>query len=274
QDASRRLHAGPATTGVQGAEARHENGMKVLMGKPGRLNILVTGYSLGHPAPTSFENTGFLLTATRIDKIYAHDDQVGPFSRMEIDGKEIQLENRLVPSILTSWRGADGVIGNGRAISDIVLIPIYHKIRIPFGAIHDLVLSFDQLLKQVIAAIAPALFPDTHQFEWDIYLSSVNDLKKEILKSGLETEASRIELLLQSLPRFLWRASLITSSSTKIDLIFDATDIEQGAYFVRAIEHDSNFADNLRLLFGLDGIRENFESSPAWQIIEWFRRER
>jgi hypothetical protein len=57
----------------------------------------------------------------------------------------------------------------------------------------------------------------------------------------------------------------------RLDLIFDTTDIEQGTFFLCAIEHDKQFTENLRFLFNLDEIKHSFESAPAWPIIDWFR---
>lgn len=238
----------------------------------GKHAVAITGYSLGQGSPEALDTTGFLLRATRIDKIYAHDDQVGPFSRMVFDGKEIDFNGKPVASILTSWKGDTGAIGDRRAAPDLLLIPIYHKIRIPFNAIHDIVFTFDRILKEIITAIGSGYFPRPQLFEWDIFLVSVNSLKENIFLSGEGTEGVRRELLFQSLPRFLWQASLLVDACVRLDLLFDATDIEQGIFFLRVIEHDNNFSENLRLLFRLDGIQEHFEGTPAWPIIEWFRR--
>ncbi len=172
----------------------------------GKHAVAITGYSLGHEQADPLERTTFLLTATRIDKIYVHDDQVGPFSRMVFDNQMLEYPDRdgikVEPSILTSWLGANGAIGGKRAISEILLIPVYHKIRIPFGVIHDLVLEFDFFLKQVIAAIVPSLSWESKKLEWDIFLSSVNDLKTELINSDRLDEGGRRDVLLQSLPVF------------------------------------------------------------------------
>lgn len=238
----------------------------------GKHAVAITGYSLGYSQATFFENTSFLLKATRIDKIYVHDDQVGPFSRMVFDEQLITLQNgKQELSILTSWQGNDGSIGGKRAISDILLIPLYHKIRIPFGVIHDIVFGFDNLLKSVISQVIPNRMPIFQQAEWDIYLVSVNDLKKEVFDSvNLNTEIRR-NILMRSFPRFLWRASLIFDSGINLDLLFDATDIEQGAFFLCAIEYDIEFTKYLPILFNVEGIEPLFGESPAWPIVAWFK---
>lgn len=238
----------------------------------GKHAVAITGYSLGHAQATFFENTSFLLKATRIDKIYVHDDQVGPFSRMEFDNQTIKLQDeREVLSILTSWQGNDGIIGGKRAVSDILLIPLYHKIRIPFGVIHDIVLGFDRLMKALISEAIPSLMPIFQQAEWDIYLISVNDLKKEVFESLELNMNIRQSILMRSFPRFLWRASLIFDTNIKLDLFFDATDIEQGVFFLCAIEYDTEFTSYLRMLFNIEQLEPLLRMEPAWPIVAWFR---
>jgi hypothetical protein len=238
----------------------------------GKHAVAITGYSFGRSQSTFFGKTGFLLKATKIDKIYVHDDQVGPFSRMVFDEQLITWQDgKQELSILTSWQGNDGSIGGKRAISDILLIPLYHKIRIPFGVVHDIVLEFDSLLKSVISEVIPDLMSNFQQAEWDIYLISVNDLKNEVFDSvNLNTEIRR-NILMRSFPRFLWRASLIFDGGIKLDLLFDATDIEQGAFFLCVIDYDTELTGLLRILFNMDEIESLFNSSPAWPIVAWFR---
>ncbi len=238
----------------------------------GKHAVAITGYSQGLTEASPFQGSGFKLRATRIDKIYVHDDQVGPFSRMVFDTQTIELPGEAAKdSILTSWRGDDGVIGGKRAISDILLIPVYHKIRIPFGRIHDLIYEFDYLLKNLVSSIFPDDVENSRQLEWDIYLISVNDLKADIRHLDHLTDQIRTDVLFKSFPRFLWRASLFSESNLLLDLIFDATDLEQGAFFIQAVEYDSQLSETLRTLCGLEGIENYCRQSQAWAVFDWFR---
>ncbi|MGH8557362.1 MAG: hypothetical protein ACRESZ_07840 [Methylococcales bacterium] len=116
----------------------------------------------------------------------------------------------------------------------------------------------------------PLVLQHFERFEWDIYLSSVNDLKAKIFGMDTLPKDSRREILLQSFPRFLWRAFLLLDLEIKLELIFDATDIEQGSFFIQAIEYDTEFNNLLRVLFNFDGIDSG--STVAGPIIDWFRR--
>jgi len=72
-----------------------------------------------------------------------------------------------------------------------------------------------------------------------------------------------------SLPRFLWRAKATCSDGILIDLLLDATDIEQGYRFVRPIQTDRRLAQFLA------GIASRLESlwgdTPSWTIVRNFK---
>ena len=46
-------------------------------------------------------------------------------------------------SISSSWKGENQVIGSVRAIPELLIVPLYHKVRIPFEAILSTVYKFD-----------------------------------------------------------------------------------------------------------------------------------
>jgi len=204
----------------------------------GKHAVALTGFSLPDGPPKPF-GPNFNLRASRIDKFYAHDDQVGPFARMAFDGISINVPNQPlpVPTVATSWRGSDEQIGSGRAVPEILLVPLYHKIRIPFGCIHDQVMEFDSVVDHVFRTIAGATSdaarevapaaPASH--EWDIYLTTVNLLKADIARSALILPGEKAKLLTSRMPRYLWRATVLQNDTPFLDLIFDATDIEQGS---------------------------------------------
>src|SRR5690606_36554797 len=99
--------------------------------------VAVTGFKLADTPAAPLTASGFRLRAARMLKIYAHDDQVGPFARMEFDGEQIEVElgdgSGPVPvqTLSTSWRNKSGTTHEVRAAPLIVLVPLYHKIRIP-----------------------------------------------------------------------------------------------------------------------------------------------
>lgn len=242
----------------------------------GKHAVALTGFSLGDGAIQPYGSTGFRLRASRINKFYVHDDQVGPFARMIFDSTKSTYRSPLdqvmgpTASISTSWRGENGVIGSGRALSEILLIPLYHKIRVPFSSIHDGVLQFDSFVSKLLQA-GPE--PLAENLEWDIFLTTVIDVKKGIRENKALPVNRKATLLTQPFPRFIWCATALTGNNKVFDLLFDATDIEQGKCLVDVVEHDKKLSEVLHEVFS----DENFETwlgnghRFAAAIARWFR---
>jgi hypothetical protein len=243
----------------------------------GQHALAITGFSLGKAAPVPESRSGFLLRACRMDKLYAHDDQVGPFARLVWDGQVLSANatTAITPngreekfsSLTTSWRRSDGAQGEVRALPFALITPLYHKIRIPFQQVHDLVLALDRLLWTYKAA-----FPLKDRLEWDIFLTTVSDLKRSLRRDGSLTGFRLREALVSEMPRFLWRAIAQTDGHLRIELLFDATDIEQGRIFFKAIEYDLAFSMYLREVLAAPVLEPTYGRRPEWQIIEWFRK--
>ena len=241
-------------------------------GKPqfdGRHAVAATGFRLGSKNPEPHGHTDFLLRASRMTKLYAHDDQVGPFARMEWDGMKILARSGMEQSSLTtSWVARAG--HSFRAVPDIMLVPLYHKIRIPFDRVHDVVVRFDSFIEEMRKQAADVL---RDRFEWDIYLTSANELKGEILRSPLTKGREKEQILSQPMPRFIWRATARYGETAILDLLFDATDIEQGDFFVRAIEYDAAVGQFLRLIAREKKLLQLFELGGESRIVNWFARQ-
>jgi len=228
---------------------------------PGSHAVALTGYSLGKNAPDPHPETGMLLQACRIDKLYAHDDQVGPFARMPL------LDGGLLD---TSWPVCDGKGETQVALPILLLIPLYHKIRISFQEIHDsYVLPFDVLLEEFRER---DLLPLTQRIRWEIYLISVNDLKRFLAGDQTLGGDDLEEVLTEGMPRFLWRATGICNEEEVLDLLFDATDIDQGPVFVRAIERRQVVSVGIRAIANVPYVREVFQNEPVWKVLRWFLR--
>jgi hypothetical protein len=227
--------------------------------------VAIAGYSLGIKKTVPYGPTGFLLKASRIDRIYVHDDQVGPFARMVFDKIQVNTNEGPRKSISTSWKGKDGKIGSIRALPDILLIPLYHKIRIPFDVVHVAIIPFDGVIEQARLNKVVTL---PERLEWDIYLTTVNYLKTNILETRCAKDGEYCqEIMLEGMPRFIWRAIGLCGDKPSIELLFDATDIEQGALFIRAIEYDYGLSVVLRTL------SNSFKGKPEWKIFQWFETQ-
>lgn len=185
--------------------------------------VAVTGYSL---PPTASGSSHF--TSDRIDRLYVHDDQVGPFARMT---PGTDAYGRLCLS--TSW-GLHGSYSEVRAEPYAVLMPLYNKIRIPFQDVYEDIVNFDRgfaVIRDVMGL---------GDIEWDVYLTTISDLKRDIRGTWPVTEADRHSLTTRSFPRFVWHASARIDGEPAMEVVFDATDIASGKYIRLMHVYDSN----------------------------------
>jgi len=217
--------------------------------------VAVTGYSLGLDAPTPIIG-GFLTRSAQIDKIYVHDDQVGPFSRMGLEPGDI---------LSTSYIGEDGNIGSVGAIPWIIFIPLYHKIRIPLESIRASVVDFDQWVE---IFRDPGLINLSHRLVWDIHLTTINKFKKSVLDSDYTGIRDRRDILLSKMPRFLWRATAFCGQEPVLDLLFDATDIEHGSFLTKVIPYYPELVEVFKIIKSIPELAQRIKSGPAWRILE------
>jgi len=173
--------------------------------------VAVTGFSLGREATQPHPTTDMQLRSSRIDKLYVHDDQIGPFARMPFNANG---------ALETSWAGQGLVEGR----SELLLIPLYHKIRIPFEVIHDAILQLDSIMDWIMKILGSQL----PRPEWDIYLTTVSDYKKDLHTQYRACLGVRLEgNLTESLPKYLWRVTALQDQEAAMDIVFDATGIAQ-----------------------------------------------
>ncbi len=239
----------------------------------GKHAVAVTGYSLGLQQPMPYGRNGMLVRASRIDKLYAHDDQVGPFARMGFAVAPMLHSNGSQSDrdfLNTSWRSPRSGLATVLAQPENLLVPLYHKIRIPFDAISNAVIDLDQLLEGMrIKGMAPF----DARLEWDIYLTTVNEFKSEIRASTVLDERRRLDIQLQPLPKFLWCATAFCNNEPQVGLVFDATDIEQGSFFLRGIEYNTSLTLVIKAL--ASGIPEDPGVVPRamLSVLAWFAEQ-
>ena len=231
----------------------------------GKHAIAVTGFNLGHNKVKPYKECGFLLRASRIDKIYSHDDQIGPFARMNFKKQTFPINGEECSSIVlsTSWKDAAGGTSNVIAIPEYLFIPLYHKIRIDFEPVHTSIINLDSILEEVRKE-GELNFPQ--RIEWDIYLTTVNDLKNDIFRSKDVSTEERTKILLKSLPRFLWRATASIGNVPLLDLLFDATDIKQASFLIHAIPYHSGLFECLKEMSRMG----QEKMKRVWKVLCWF----
>jgi hypothetical protein len=221
--------------------------------------VAVTGYSLPPGRIKASSSAGLLLTASGMDKLYVHDDQVGPFAKMRF--LEDAFSSSDAPYALsTCLPPDDGTATSVCARPIVLLIPVYHKIRIGLHCVLSQVNQFSQLAELALDNLA-----------WEVFLTTVNRLKEDVLTwPGLDADYRRA-ILLTPMPRFMWRADAFLDGQRILGLLFDATDIELGHQFFYAIEP----SEQLSRFFAEVGRRADLEkyfSPQTWRIVTWFSR--
>lgn len=179
--------------------------------------LTLVGYSLQKEQVLSREvaegSTYIPMIGLRIDAFYAHDDQIGPFSRVRV--VPAIAEDAGAPFCLeSSW--VNSATGEKRPLKPRVLIvPVYHKIRITF-------LEVQKWLTRITALLTAVL----EELEWDLHLTTTNEYKKSLRQNKAPLEKLE-ELLFKPHPRFIWRAVATHGSEPVLELLADATDMDR-----------------------------------------------
>ena len=171
--------------------------------------ITVSGYKQEAPkAVAKSEQVSWL--SDNIEKFYAHDDQWGPFARIEFKNQcEIEtpwttFDSRRRPTLVTN-----------------IVVPIYPKVRISYEEIEVIVLGLDRILTVFFNGNNVA------DLVWDIKIDYSENFKTQLKNSGLD-DVEKLSHLTRSMPKYLWVASCYIAEHKILEFTFDATDVNSG----------------------------------------------
>ena len=175
------------------------------------------------------------LKSSCIEEIYVHDDGIGAFARLPFD-EEIEDEEdttRVVKKVdfkdLPWVEFNEKYAGRNRTTRfrlTKIIIPLYHKIRIRFEKIFDLIRLFDLYALQ---------FNKGTDYIWDVYLTTTCEFKEKLRKKNIYSELSeniRLQILTTNLPKYIWVSDAFYNGKLQFSLYFDATDMENGDFFL------------------------------------------
>lgn len=159
------------------------------------------------------------MVGLRVDEFYAHDDQVGPFSRLVVMPARGKVGRQFPVYFEGDW--LDDRSGKPCPIYPVVVIvPLYHKIRINFLEAMNWVTSVNAALGSACSKVIP-----NEKVEWDIHLKRSNDFKIK-LGSSDPTERERLSsILVKDHPRFVWSARATVAGKCIVEFLLDATGI-------------------------------------------------
>jgi hypothetical protein len=254
----------PSTPLVSLIYAHVAMGLPVLLGMKiegrGRHAVAVTGYSIKGKRFLSQEvspgETSIPMTGLRIDEFYVHDDQIGPFSRLRIllgsASSPISLEG--------SWKEPS----TGKLLKmtpEVLIVPVYNKIRVTY-------LDVIQWIELLNPLIEIAL--NHKQLEWDVTLSTVNNLKREV-KNAANYCPDRKDFLIEPQPRFIWRAILNNNGSRSFEVLADATDMARSLPLYRVNWFDDKLKLQLRALLTnsfLEATLKDLLTDPFYEFLK------
>lgn len=200
-------------------------GLPVLLGirieGQGLHAITLAGYSLRDNRHLKQEVAGNVhsipMVGLRIDELYAHDDQIGPFARVHVKPSATVQENVYPVTFEGSW--TDKSTGKSLQLApEVVVVPVYNKIRVTFLDVQQWLTRIHELIRLV----APA--SDT--LEWDVHLTTTNDYKN-LLKQETNDPKTLEAALLRQHPKFIWRATLANKGARMVEFLVDATDMSR-----------------------------------------------
>lgn len=195
--------------------------------------VTLSGIGPATTAPQPLAS-GMLLRATRIQSFFVHDDGVGPYFELRL-GK---ASNR----VITGWTDEDGKIKEARP--DVLLIPVYHKLRVLYLDVQHAINFFDFLLEANRVSFA---IPVPQRLEWDIFLTTARDFKKDV-RAAAPAPTERRKMLLDSFPRFFWRAVAYSGSDRVLEFLIDASDLRQGRQLMEVTFYDEALQSPMQAL--------------------------
>jgi hypothetical protein len=171
--------------------------------------ITVSGFKQKNPVPITPTNIVSWLS-DNIEKFYAHDDQWGPFARIDFKNDA---------ELVTPWSIFSG--NNSPTYLTNIVVPLYLKIRISYEDIEAIVLGLDAILTLFFDNLILA------DLVWDIRIDYSENYKSELKKSSL-INSKKLDKLKIGQPKYLWIASCYVSEFKILQFTFDATDVRSG----------------------------------------------
>jgi hypothetical protein len=199
--------------------------------------ITLIGYSLRERPINKSEipaNKQFIpMLGLRIDKLYGHDDQVGPFSRLKVVTASSVKGTTIPGHFEGSW--TDNSSGQILSLHPrVAIVPVYHKIRLTFPDVQKWLTRLHVVLQLVV--------PPQASVEWDVHLALSNDYKKDVRLDDELPATVRENLLLSLHPRFVWRGSFRLNGREALELLFDATGLARSFPLYAVVWRMEDFA--------------------------------
>lgn len=217
--------------------------------------ITLTGYREPVNIPTVDGDIAILASET--EKFYAHDDQMGPFSKLEFSG------DANFP-ILTAWPIKNNFNNRRKAKVKSVIAPVHPKIRISYEDILTKIKLANVLFKNIVSG---------HQLYWDIFLDFSNEYKIAVRNSSNIPKEFKKNMLVSILPKHIWIARAYVNKQPVLELIFDSTDIARGFFCLALNFYNESRASDFAKILELNNVRNFLVKYLGIDYLNLFDKE-
>ncbi|MBN8857008.1 MAG: hypothetical protein J0H29_01395 [Sphingobacteriales bacterium] len=250
-----------------------------------------------HNGPFLAEDDSPLISmADNIDRLYAHDDQWGPFVRITFAGneciitpwneelgmKEITNENeqcnkeevnanndndgvsiQSTTEIEQQFIEQDTSIPVTVNVTDVIL-SLYPKIRISYLDIKPVALGVSGIFREFTRGMY------TRGLTWDIRLLYSEQYKAEIKKLNL-SENLKLDLIARSMPKFIWVVTSYTGLERISDFTFDATGVRNAMNGLEVLTFIEGMRSPLHLFINANRelFDEYYNDENAPRYFDW-----
>jgi hypothetical protein len=200
--------------------------------------ITVSGYSLAATSPTNTEpKIGNIDSKGRyIEKLYIHDDNIGPFARTfptALPGTWPAYVARTgQPSPPFALQATDPANNpQSTFVPEIAVVPVYGKVRITYSEAH----TWAARLQDTLAAGGVHVT----DLVWSVYLTTTQRYKSD-LRARYAASADARAMMTEGQPRFIWRGVAVRPDGSEvIELLVDATGVYRSCPVFRVLWHDA-----------------------------------
>ncbi|HEX3073418.1 MAG TPA: hypothetical protein VHP30_07385, partial [Ignavibacteriales bacterium] len=184
-----------------------------------------------------------------ITTLYAHDDQFGPFTKIKfINGYKIETEwDRYYLKDLKNIKGLRKSYINKHTDITSIIIPTFPDFKITYETIQDS--RIFELFEHFVLTKENAYKIET----WDIRALFSEDYKShlqpELKKSpscGSRCRYTLFSLLTKSLPKYIWVISGYNSEKLLVELIIDATGLDNDLQYAGLIAYYDEITDTMK----------------------------
>lgn len=196
--------------------------------------------------------------ASRVRRIFAHDDNVGPFTSYQLqscdkgsfaryldggtNGTPTSVEQSITGFLFNQSGLDDGGVAYRMFTPEYFIIPVAPKVRFPYEGISLFAEQVDQSYRaQAPLRYAPNQTPP--KASWSVLLVDIKSFKSSLRRCVTMDQEAIVDVLLASLPKHIWVLSFRTEASEAqdspiLDFLFDATSLRQSGGLIGQLIYD------------------------------------